>query len=37
MCVQYGKENKGYINYEKGANIGGFVKITDAILAQGLV
>ncbi len=35
-CVKYGKEGK-YINYVKGANIGGFVKIADAMLAQGLV
>lgn len=37
LCAQYGKENEGYINYEKGANIGGFVKVADAMLAQGLV
>lgn len=37
LCVKYGKEEDGYINYEKGANIGGFVKIADAMLAQGLV
>jgi len=35
-CVQYGKEGK-YINYVKGANIGGFVKVADAMLAQGIV
>ncbi|MBL7735939.1 MAG: NADP-specific glutamate dehydrogenase [Chitinophagaceae bacterium] len=37
LCVKYGKEEDGHINYEKGANIGGFVKIADAMLAQGLV
>jgi glutamate dehydrogenase (NADP+) len=37
ICVKYGKEKDGYVNYEKGANIGGFVKIADAMLAQGLV
>ncbi|MEH6308465.1 NADP-specific glutamate dehydrogenase [Olivibacter sp. CPCC 100613] len=37
ICVRYGKEKDGYVNYEKGANIGGFVKIADAMLAQGLV
>jgi len=37
LCVKYGKEDDGHINYEKGANIGGFVKIADAMLAQGLV
>ena len=36
-CVKYGSTNDGYINYEKGANIGGFVKVADAMLAQGLV
>ncbi|MFI5172090.1 MAG: NADP-specific glutamate dehydrogenase [Chitinophagales bacterium] len=35
-CVKYGKEGK-HINYVKGANIGGFVKVADAMLAQGLV
>lgn len=35
-CLKYGKEGD-YINYMKGANIGGFVKIADAMLAQGLV
>lgn len=35
-CVKYGKEGN-YINYVKGANIGGFVKVADAMLAQGLV
>ncbi|WP_074978207.1 NADP-specific glutamate dehydrogenase [Zhouia amylolytica] len=36
MCVSYGEEN-GYVNYVKGANIGGFVKVADAMLAQGVV
>ncbi len=35
-CVKYGK-NGDYIDYVKGANIGGFVKVADAMLAQGLV
>jgi glutamate dehydrogenase (NADP+) len=35
-CVKYGHEN-GHINYEKGANIAGFVKVADAMLAQGVV
>jgi len=35
-CVKYGKEGK-FINYPKGANIGGFVKVADAMLDQGLV
>lgn len=37
ICVKYGTEKDGYINYEKGANIGGFVKVADAMLAQGVV
>lgn len=36
-CVKYGKQEDGYINYMNGANIGGFVKTADAMLAQGLV
>ncbi len=35
-CVKYGKEGS-YINYVKGANIGGFVKVADAMLDQGVV
>ncbi|AOW21085.1 NADP-specific glutamate dehydrogenase [Urechidicola croceus] len=36
-CIEYGKEEDGYINYVKGANIAGFVKVADAMLAQGVV
>ncbi len=36
-CVQYGTEEDGYIDYVKGANIAGFVKVADAMLAQGVV
>ena len=36
-CIEYGKEKDGYINYVKGANIAGFVKVADAMLAQGVV
>ncbi len=36
-CVKYGKDESGYIDYMKGANIGGFVKVADAMLAQGVV
>ncbi len=35
-CTRHGKSG-GYINYVKGANVGGFVKVADAMLAQGLV
>jgi glutamate dehydrogenase (NADP+) len=37
MCVEYGTEPDGYINYVKGANIGGFIKVARAMLSQGLV
>ena len=36
-CVQYGKNEDGSIDYIKGANIAGFVKVADAMLAQGIV
>ncbi|MCX5716424.1 MAG: NADP-specific glutamate dehydrogenase [Candidatus Omnitrophica bacterium] len=36
QCVKYGKEGK-YVNYVNGANIGGFVKVADAMIDQGLV
>lgn len=37
ICVKYGTEEDGHVNYEKGANIGGFVKVADAMIAQGVV
>jgi glutamate dehydrogenase (NADP+) len=36
-CVRFGKEKDGYVNYVNGANIGGFVKVADSMLAQGAV
>ncbi|MCF6183027.1 MAG: NADP-specific glutamate dehydrogenase [Bacteroidales bacterium] len=36
-CVKYGTDNDGWVDYVKGANIAGFVKVADAMLAQGLV
>ena len=36
-CVEYGKEKDGYVDYVKGANVAGFVKVADAMLAQGVV
>jgi glutamate dehydrogenase (NADP+) len=36
-CVKYGTESDGHINYVKGANIGGFIKVADAMIQQGLV
>lgn len=37
QCKKYGAEEDGYVNYVKGANIAGFVKVADAMLAQGVV
>ena len=36
-CVKYGSDDNGYVDYVKGANIAGFVKVADAMLAQGAV
>ena len=36
-CVKYGKEENGYINYVKGANVAGFMKVAKAMMAQGIV
>jgi len=36
-CVAYGKDDDGYIDYVKGANVAGFVKVADAMIDQGLV
>jgi len=35
QCVQYGKESDGYINYMRGSNVAGFMKVAKAMLAQG--
>ena len=36
-CVTYGKQDGGYVDYVKGANVAGFVKVADAMLDQGVV
>lgn len=36
-CVKYGTEKDGYVNYVKGANIAGFIKVAEAMMSQGLV
>lgn len=36
-CVKYGKQKNGYIDYVTGANVAGFVKVANAMLAQGVV
>ena len=37
VCTKYGTEEDGYVNYVKGANIGGFMKVAEAMMAQGCV
>ncbi|MDD3166924.1 MAG: NADP-specific glutamate dehydrogenase [Bacteroidales bacterium] len=36
-CVQYGTESDGFVNYVKGANIAGFMKVAKAMIAQGVL
>ena len=36
-CIEHGKQKNGYVNYVKGANIAGFVKVADAMLTQGVI
>jgi glutamate dehydrogenase (NADP+) len=36
-CIKYGKEPDGYVNYVKGANIAGFLKVANAMLDQGVL
>lgn len=36
-CVKYGTESDGYINYQKGANIAGFMKVAKAMMGQGIL
>ncbi|MGA0434793.1 MAG: glutamate dehydrogenase, partial [Flavobacteriales bacterium] len=37
QCVKYGTDENGYVDYVKGANIAGFVKVADAMIDQGVV
>ena len=37
QCVRYGRESDGYINYMKGANVAGFLKVAKAMMAQGVI
>ena len=37
QCVKYGAEPDGYINYVKGANVAGFMKVANAMMAQGIL
>ncbi len=36
-CIEYGNEGDGYIDYVRGANVGGFVKVADSMIAYGIV
>ena len=36
-CIEYGKDSDGYINYVKGANIAGFIRVADSMIDQGVV
>lgn len=37
QCVKYGMEPDGYLNYMKGANIAGFMKVANAMMGQGVI
>jgi glutamate dehydrogenase (NADP+) len=37
QCVKYGRRPDGYVDYVKGANIAGFMKVANAMMAQGIV
>ena len=37
VVYQYGTEADGYVNYVKGANVAGFMKVAKAMMAQGIV
>ena len=37
QCVKYGTEADGYVNYVKGANVAGFMKVARAMMAQGIL
>ena len=37
QCTEFGSDADNYVNYVKGANIGGFIKVADAMIDQGVV
>ena len=37
QCVKFGRDDKGHVNYVKGANLAGFVKVADSMIDQGVV
>ena len=36
-CVRYGRSDDGFVNYVRGANVAGFVKVADAMVDQGII
>jgi glutamate dehydrogenase (NADP+) len=37
QCLKYGKTEEGYVDYVKGANIAGFIKVADAVIEEGVL
>ena len=37
QCVEHGTDTDGYVNYVRGANVAGFMKVAKAMMAQGIV
>lgn len=37
QCVKYGSQPDGYVNYVKGANVAGFIKVARAMMDQGIL
>ena len=37
QCLRYGKQEDGYVNYVKGANVAGFMKVANAMMGQGIL
>ena len=37
QCVKYGTQSDGYVNYVKGANVAGFIKVARAMMDQGIL
>lgn len=37
QCIKYGTQSDGYVNYVKGANVAGFIKVAQAMTDQGIL
>ena len=37
QCMEHGSEKDSYVDYVKGANVGGFVKVADSMISYGVV